>query len=658
MGIVGIASRSLLRLPHIGLFLEPWGEGHALTGQRSPGGELAAIAGWRGGTDSAKAHAEAAARSIPYLEVSAGMLNRAPDVLWSLSVERWDPNTSLSPLDRWAVTEPRVTPGLLDILQTCRNQHLQTTLCRQTQDLQVLKPDNRDIVLVIDVKDGDAARLGAMLEHASQDHPDARIIVLLPECTVGARGRLAQIAKRNSLEYIATDRNCLALVRQATRLYTLESRLGWDALLCGVPVTCFGQPFYAGWGLTDDRVLDLQRPKHLSLEQLASWAFDVTGRYIDPVHRRAVSASVVAERLSALRDQTAQDGVETIVLGVSRWKRPFVRPFAAGPDARVEFAAVSPHVISRCARRGARLLVWAAKEPEWLPSSAALAGVPCARIEDGFLRSVGLGSDFIPALSLVVDDLGIYFDPTRESRLERILSETHFTADLLAKADKFRALWVERRLTKYNLAGAVQAPLQLDPGQRVILVPGQVEDDASIRLGSPTIRSNLGLLEAVRAAAPDAVILYKPHPDVESGNRPGVVPEAAAQHLVDGILSGWDSHAALDYADEVHTMTSLLGFEALLRGRKVTAYGLPFYAGLGLTTDRLPWPRPRGPASLSALVAATFLLYPRYRDPEHDLPVTAFDVLEILDGMRTAKAGHATRAGRVRRWISLTFGRR
>ena len=39
----------------------------------------------------------------------------------------------------------------------------------------------------------------------------------------------------------------------------------------------------------------------------------------------------------------------------------------------------------------------------------------------------------------------------------------------------------------------------------------------------------------------------------------------------------------LGIVDEVHTLTSLTGFEALLRGIEVHAYGGPFYAGWGLT---------------------------------------------------------------------------
>ena len=67
---------------------------------------------------------------------------------------------------------------------------------------------------------------------------------------------------------------------------------------------------------------------------------------------------------------------------------------------------------------------------------------------------------------------------------------------------------------------------------------------------------------------------------------------------------------------EVHTMTSLTGFEALLRGLKVTTYGVPFYAGWGLTTDKATIPARRNQCiDLDSLIYATLIAYPRYFDP-------------------------------------------
>jgi capsular polysaccharide export protein len=73
--------------------------------------------------------------------------------------------------------------------------------------------------------------------------------------------------------------------------------------------------------------------------------------------------------------------------------------------------------------------------------------------------------------------------------------------------------------------------------------------------------------------------------------------------------------------DAVHVLTSLAGFEALLRGRAVTCHGTPFYAGWGLTRDLAPVPARRGRAlTLDALVAGVLILYPRYLDPVSGLP--------------------------------------
>jgi capsular polysaccharide export protein len=63
-------------------------------------------------------------------------------------------------------------------------------------------------------------------------------------------------------------------------------------------------------------------------------------------------------------------------------------------------------------------------------------------------------------------------------------------------------------------------------------------------------------------------------------------------------------------------MTSLVGLEALIRGKKVYTYGLPFYAGWGLTEDAKTCERRTLERTLDELVAAAFILYPRYIHPK------------------------------------------
>jgi capsular polysaccharide export protein len=257
--------------------------------------------------------------------------------------------------------------------------------------------------------------------------------------------------------------------------------------------------------------------------------------------------------------------------------------------------------------------------PQGLPARAAAAGVPLVRLEDGFIRSAGLGVLLAPAASLAIDDQGIHYDPGQESALEALLARTEFTPALLARAARLRQALLAAGITKYNLPGTAPA-LALPPGRRVILVPGQVEDDAAMRLGGTGLRTNLALLAAVRRENPEALLLYKPHPDVEAGMRRGAIPPAVAATLADHVLAKVPIGALYGLVDEVHVITSLAGFEALLRGLRVVTHGQPFYAGWGLTEDRDPPPRRGHPLSLDALVAATLILHLRCLDPVTGLP--------------------------------------
>ena len=291
-----------------------------------------------------------------------------------------------------------------------------------------------------------------------------------------------------------------------------------------------------------------------------------------------------------------------VASGMRLWKRPALQQV---------FGAYEPVLFEddpvRARPTGRPWMVWAGK--------ATVGHRDAYRVEDGFLRSRGLGADLVPPLSLVVDDLGIYYDPTAPSRLERLIAQR---ASLRPDQNR-RALALIRKirdagLTKYNLSGAQP---ELPTGHRILVV-GQVEDDASLTRGGGAVRTNDGLLTAARAAHPDAILIYKPHPDVEAGLRDG---GSVAPELADLVVAQTDVGYLLDHVDAVWTMTSLLGFEALIRGVPVTTLGAPFYAGWQLTDDRgeVP-PRRRATPSLAGLVHASLIDYPRYIHPDTQKP--------------------------------------
>lgn len=304
-----------------------------------------------------------------------------------------------------------------------------------------------------------------------------------------------------------------------------------------------------------------------------------------------------------------------ICVGFRRWKQYNLAPILRSQADELIFA---PH--AKAARRLAPTPAdaigwWSCEPPEGVAELAGTSGAMTIRIEDGFLRSVGLGSDLIPPLSLVLDRTGIYFDPRQPSDLETILATADFSEEELERARAVREFIVEHGLTKYNLEPRRKAewPTQ---GRKVVLVTGQVEDDASIRFGCSDVRTNAALLQAVRQINPDAFIVYKPHPDVMSGNRRGKMALNTARQWADHIERHVSVISCIDASHEVHIMTSLAGFDALLRGKEVFTYGQPFFAGWGLTTDHADEGeaigRRRKTLTLDELVTGTLLRYPLY----------------------------------------------
>lgn len=314
-------------------------------------------------------------------------------------------------------------------------------------------------------------------------------------------------------------------------------------------------------------------------------------------------------------DLPGDPGAPIHCVGFTGWKKGSVAAFFGGDGVRITHLAADA-ALAAAERDGGRLLVWGQKVGPAFEMEARRAGVPFARVEDGFLRSVGLGSDLMLPASLVCDPIGMYYDATRPSRLEAILEFAPFPPELLARAARLREAVVAGGLTKYNLGGTDYAPLVARAaGRPIVVAVGQVANDASIRLAAPVLSTNLALLRAVRGLRPDAFLVFKEHPDVAARNRPGWIGDRDLRGLADHVVRIGDMNGLIGIADEIHTLSSLTGFEALLRGKPVMTWGLPFYAGWGLTDDRLPAPRRHRALTLDMLVAATLILYPRYVDP-------------------------------------------
>jgi capsular polysaccharide export protein len=478
-------------------------------------------------------------------------------------------------------------------------------------------PTDMPFVLVVDQTAGDASihygMAGApsflrMLEAALDEHPGLPIVLKVhPDVIEGRKrahfGNLTPgQAKRVTL--LAENAHPPGLIERAAAVYVVTSQMGFEALLWDRPVRCFGMPFYAGWGLTQD---DLASPARRAVgrcvtrDELVHAALVEYTRWVDPESGERCDPERVIAWMGLQRRQRERFPPRIQAVGWSNWKQPIARRFLAGSELRFVTEPQAPPA-------GEARAVWG--RPAAAVDVDAASAAPLLRVEDGFLRSVGLGANWVTPLSWVIDRGGMYYDATSPSDLEDLLQHTDFDAATLARARALREAIVRAGITKYNVgSGGWQRP---DGTARVVLVPGQVEDDASITWGAPGLRTNAALLAAVRKACPDAHIVYKPHPDVLARKRPGDASIDAAALSCDEIVTDVPIHRLFQQVEEVHVLTSLAGFEALLRGKPVTCHGSPFFAGWGLTRDTQNHPRRTRRLELDALVAGALIAYPTY----------------------------------------------
>lgn len=352
-----------------------------------------------------------------------------------------------------------------------------------------------------------------------------------------------------------------------------------------------------------------------------------------------------------------------VVAGVSFWNRRAVAGLVRAIDpAPVMLARVDEAAVKAARQAGGTLVAWSSKLTQAIVARCAADGVPLVRIEDGFVRSVGLGAGLVSGAAYALDTRGIYYDATGPSDLEHLLQHALVSAEDAARGGRLRARIVAGRISKYNLAGR-QASLPDAGGRERVLVPGQVAADAAIaRTVSATVdvgalNVNLALLEAVRARNPDACIVYKPHPDVASGLRGGAIAAADVKRLADVVVADVDIVGLIDQCDRVETLSSLAGFEALMRGKPVTVHGMPFYAGWGLTEDLTSCARRTRKRTLDEVVVVALAQYCRYVDPETAEPISCERLIERLAMLRGSRR-HRVMAAVLTRlsWIGRKIG--
>ncbi len=550
-----------------------------------------------------------------------------------------------------------------DLLQRSRN--LLDTICHhqiskynhEPVGSYTLPASDKPRVLVVDQTFGDcsiqygmanASSFQGMLDAALTENPEAEVWVKVhPDVVLGKKkGYLGNNLPKDNprIKVLAEKVNAQSLFPWFSKVYVVTSQLGFEALWHRKEVVCFGVPFYSGWGLTDDRVPCPRRNQIHTVESLFAAACLLYTRYIDPETAKPCELEDVLE-LIALQKRYQHQEVNTLYLvGFSLWKRAFMKTFVGGLAQQVKYVK-SPAQASRLAKSGDGILIWGAKQYDYEPPS----GVKLYRCEDAFVRGVGLGAELKRPQSLVLDGTGIYFDCSQPSDLERAINTQKLTEAQIKQGKNIREQLVTRRISKYNLrSGSKNVFANVQAGQKKILVTGQVDSDASIQYGSPEIRSNHALLVQVRKNNPDAYIVYKPHPDVVQAGRAGYIPDEEALKWADAIAVDSDIFDCIAQCDEVHVLTSLAGFEAVIQGKTVHTWGCPFYSSWGVTVDHCSCDRRQARRTVDELVYFAYIAYSRYVNWD----TRRFTTLErFMKALENASPAATSKTG-ISRWCS------
>ena len=299
----------------------------------------------------------------------------------------------------------------------------------------------------------------------------------------------------------------------------------------------------------------------------------------------------------------------------SPWRMMQIKSFFYAPNNEKFICKSLEEALVKGLDKESNIFIYGIIEFPKLEAYAKENAMTIYRIEDAFIRSVTLGSGFAKPYSLGIDSRGIYFDPRKPSDLEYLLENYDFSEEILERAKKIRREVVASKFSKYNHLAHQEIKINREKYAKVILVTGQVEDDMSIKFGAFGL-TNSDLLQMVKKKNPKAYIIYKPHPDVLSGNRVGHIAKDITDNCANEIQTDSSIDSCIAVSDEIHTLTSGAGFDALLREKTVFSYGMPFYAGWGLTTDHRKCERRTRRLTLDELVAATLILFPRYISPK------------------------------------------
>ncbi len=261
-------------------------------------------------------------------------------------------------------------------------------------------------------------------------------------------------------------------------------------------------------------------------------------------------------------------------------------------------------------------------------------------VEDGFLRSIITNAcakeltKYHRGISFTFDCKSAYYDARQASTLELLLNDSSL---IISDDQKQRARAcidriVETHLSKYNHQPIFEPHIGRE-GVKKVLIVDQSYGDMSIAKGLADNSTFEQMLECAIRENPDADIIVKTHPDTIAGTKGYYT--AIKQH--DNIYTQTEPInpiSLIKYCDKVYVCTTQFGFEALMCGKEVHVFGMPFYAGWGLTHDRQKCERRTNTRTLEEVFYIAYIMYSYYVNPDKKCRCEIEEAMDYLLKLR------------------------
>lgn len=401
------------------------------------------------------------------------------------------------------------------------------------------------------------------------------------------------------------------LLKKFDAIYTKTSQLGFESLLLGKPTYVYGIPYYSQYGLTNDLNKEAKLIKNLTKEELFYFAYIEYSFYYSHLDKRTTDIDKSLDSIIFYKNHLNKIDKDLILLDFKDKDKSFIRGLTQSYRALKRAFIKSKDFLGT----STDLLVSYENKTNLSRNSIT--------VSKGVLEDIEVSKEEKENYSMIFDELGIYYDPEKKSGFEKILLNkkglsSYEDKRIINLVEKIK----ENQISIKSKLKASKLALKKQAYKKYILIPGQIEEDISIKAGGLGMNMSK-LIENVRSKNIDSFIIYKPHEDVLSGKEKGI-----SEHSDCDYIAYTESiESLMDIADEVHVLTSIVGFDALLNGKATYVYGHPFYCGWGLTKDLSNAPMRRTAKTLNELAYSFYIDYATYyyngsyRTPEYVLNV-------------------------------------